>query len=192
MFVHIFALPFACICRSVCIERWTPWEREGGRLWERRELKELPTILISCACYNKFSQIWWLKTTEKARCLKSISLNQINVIRSFLVDAHTQSCPTLWDPLDYSLPGSSVHGILQVRILEWIAISSSRGSSWPRDKTCISCVPAFSALLVDFLPLSHGGNPCHHVFAPSESARGKSVCHLFQLLSIPWLVAASF
>ena len=41
----------------------------------------------------------------------------------------TQSCPTLCDPMDYSPPGSSVHGDLQARMLEWIAISYSRGSS---------------------------------------------------------------
>ena len=40
-----------------------------------------------------------------------------------------QSCPTLCDPMDCSLPGSSVHGILQARILEWVAVSFSRGSS---------------------------------------------------------------
>ena len=40
-----------------------------------------------------------------------------------------QSCPTLCDPMDCSLPGSSIHGILQARILEWVAISFSRGSS---------------------------------------------------------------
>ena len=51
----------------------------------------------------------------------------------------TQSCPTLCDPMDCSPPGSSVHGILQARILEWIAISSSRGSSRPSDhKTPLS------------------------------------------------------
>ena len=38
-----------------------------------------------------------------------------------------QSCPTLCDPMDYSLPGSSIHGILQARVLEWVAISFSRG-----------------------------------------------------------------
>ena len=43
-----------------------------------------------------------------------------------------QSCPTLCDPMDCSLPGSSVHGIFQARILEWVAISISRGSSQPR------------------------------------------------------------
>ena len=52
----------------------------------------------------------------------------------------TKSCPTLCDPMDCSLPGSSVHGILQARILEWVAISSSRGSSRPRDQTHISYV----------------------------------------------------
>ena len=44
-----------------------------------------------------------------------------------------QSCPTLCDPMDGSLPGSSVHGIFQARILEWAAIFFSRGSSQPRD-----------------------------------------------------------
>ena len=51
-----------------------------------------------------------------------------------------QLCPTLWDPIDYDLPGSSVHGILQARILERVAISTSRESSWPRDWTCVSCI----------------------------------------------------
>ena len=43
------------------------------------------------------------------------------------------SCLTLCDPMDCSLPGSSVHGILQARILEWVAMPSSKGSSQPRD-----------------------------------------------------------
>ena len=49
-------------------------------------------------------------------------------------------CPTLCDPMDCSPPGSSVHGILRVRIPEWVAISYSRGSSRPRDWTWISCI----------------------------------------------------
>ena len=49
-----------------------------------------------------------------------------------------QSCPTLCDPVDCSLQGSSVHGIFQARVLEWVAISFSRGSSWPRDRTQVS------------------------------------------------------
>ena len=51
-----------------------------------------------------------------------------------------QSCLTLCNPTDYSPPGSSIHGILQARILEWVAMPSSRGPSRPRDWTCISSV----------------------------------------------------
>ena len=56
---------------------------------------------------------------------------------------HAQSCPVLHDPRDCSPPGSSVHGIFLTRILEQVAISSSRGCSQPRDLThasCVSCI----------------------------------------------------
>ena len=53
---------------------------------------------------------------------------------------YAQLCLTLCDPMDCSPPGSSVHGTFQVRILEWVAISSSRGYSWPRDWTPVSCI----------------------------------------------------
>ena len=51
-----------------------------------------------------------------------------------------QSCLTLCEPMGCSLPGSSVHGIFQAIVLEWIAISFSRGSSQPRDQTQVSCI----------------------------------------------------
>ena len=51
-----------------------------------------------------------------------------------------QSCPTLCNPMDCSLPGSSVHGIFQARVLEWAAISLARGSSQPRNWTQVSCI----------------------------------------------------
>ena len=51
-----------------------------------------------------------------------------------------QSRPTLCDPMDCSPSGSSVHGIPQARILEWIAVPSFRGSSRPRDRTQVSCI----------------------------------------------------
>ena len=59
-----------------------------------------------------------------------------------------QSCPTLCDPMDCSPPGFSVHGIFQARILEWVAIPFSRGSSRPRDRTWVSYTAA------DSLPLA--------------------------------------
>ena len=49
-----------------------------------------------------------------------------------------QLCPTLWDPMDCSLPGSYIHGILQATILEWVAMPPSGGSSQPRDRTQVS------------------------------------------------------
>ena len=52
----------------------------------------------------------------------------------------SQSCLTLCDPMDSSLPGSAVHEMFQARILEWAAISFSRGSSQPRDQTWVSCI----------------------------------------------------
>ena len=50
----------------------------------------------------------------------------------------TQSCPSLCGTMDCSLPGFSIHGIFQARVLEWGAISFSRGPSWPRDRTRVS------------------------------------------------------
>ena len=61
--------------------------------------------------------IWWWKQSEVA-----------------------QSCLTLCNPIDCSLPGFSVHGIFEARILEWVAISFSRGCSWPKDRTQVSYI----------------------------------------------------
>ena len=65
----------------------------------------------------------------------------------------TQWCPTLCDPIDYSLPGSSAHGILQATILMQVVMPPSRGSSNPGIK------PASPALQADSLPLSYQGSP---------------------------------
>ena len=62
------------------------------------------------------------------------------LVWKILADAKLPPCPTLCDPMDCSLPGSSVHGILQAQILEWVAVPSSRGSSRPRDQTHVSYV----------------------------------------------------
>ena len=68
-------------------------------------------------------------------------VNWINVWKIISVEVLvTHSCPTLWNPIDCSPPGSSVHGILKARILKWIAIHFSRVFSRPRDWTQVSCV----------------------------------------------------
>ena len=83
-----------------------------------------------------------LQNTEYILCARSKSLLYSTLTFAFFVHACsvTQSRATLWDPMDCSPPRSSVHGISQVRILEWVAFSLSRGSSRPRDRTCISCM----------------------------------------------------
>ena len=71
----------------------------------------------------------------------------------------TQSCLTLCNSMDCSLPGSSAHGILHARILEWVAVSSFRGSSRPRDWTCISGI---SCTTGRFFTTEPPGKPQYH------------------------------
>ena len=70
----------------------------------------------------------------------------------------TYSCLTLSDPMDYNLPGSLVHGILQARLLEWFAISFSRVSSQPKDQTWVSHMEG--RFFISELP----GKPCMHIY----------------------------
>ena len=84
-------------------------------------------------------------------------------------------CLTLCDPMDCSPPGSSVQEILQARILEWVAMPSSRGSSQPRDENHVSCVSCFGRWF-----LYHWGFPC-------GSAGKESACNVGDLGSIPGL-----
>ena len=69
--------------------------------------------------------------------MSTVTVAQDLISADWLVSI-TQSCPTLCNPMNCSLPGSSLHGILQARVLEWVAISFSRGSSWLRDQTQVS------------------------------------------------------
>ena len=91
--------------------------------------------------------------------------------------ARAQLCPTLCNPMDHSLPGSSVHGIIPARMLEWVAIFSSRGSSQRRDWTCISCIAGRI-----FFTNEPPGKPIYYVYyihipiiQPSDSAKGKDL-----------------
>ena len=73
-----------------------------------------------------------------------------------------QTCLTLCNPMDCSLPGSPVHGILQARILEWLAMLSFRGSSQPRYQTHISCLLHWQT---GSLPLTPPGKPSSTLMA---------------------------
>ena len=111
--------------------QWWPNVIEG----EAASIGQLPlmsiTTLISKTKFILLLPFCWQVFTDISKGL----------FRS--VCAHAQSlqlCPTLCDPHGCSPPGSSVHGILQERILVSAAMPHSRGSSWPRDRTCSSCI----------------------------------------------------
>ena len=76
--------------------------------------------------------------TDMVEIARELELKMEPKDETELLESHggglvAKSCPTLCDPIDCSLPGSSIHGIFQTRILEWVAISFSRGSSPRRD-----------------------------------------------------------
>ena len=110
---------------------------------------------------NKFPKVWndfkincrkmfqWLKNFKSNYSEILIIFRVSEGLRKMIQMAHdgiypsyevAQSCPTLCDPMDCSLPGSSVHGIFQARLLEWVAISFSRGCFLPREQTQVSCI----------------------------------------------------
>ena len=91
-----------------------------------------------------------------------------------------QSCPTLCDPMDCSLPCSSLHGILQARVLEWVAISFSRGSPQPRDQTQVFYVSCAGRQVV--YHQCHLGSP--YIF--EKPLKSLSCVRLFVT---PWTVA---
>ena len=88
-----------------------------------------PRDQTSVSCVSCIDCRFFFLTTEPPRKTTCPITKWVKLL------SHVRLC----DPMNCSLPGSSVHGIIQARVLEWIAISFSRGSSWPRDWTGVSC-----------------------------------------------------
>ena len=84
-----------------------------------------------------------------------------------------QSCPTLCDPMDCSPVGFSVRGILQAKLLEWVAAPSSQGSSWPRDWVHVSCIAG------RFFTTEPLGKPSRHCFVQQISVSNSSLGYIF-------------
>ena len=101
--------------------------------------------------------MWYIHTTN---CYLAIKKSKVWTYAKHCVRAAKllQSCPTLFNPMHCCPPGSSVHRILQARVLEWVVMPSSRGSSQPRDWTCISYVSCIGR----WVPYHscHLGSPC--------------------------------
>ena len=98
--------------------------------------------IVQCTRQSSQQRIIWSPKVNSAKAEKTVvKRNEIKKIYSQpSVCVLTQSCPTLCDPIDCNPPGSSVNGISQARMLEWVTVSYSKGSSWPRDQTRVSCV----------------------------------------------------
>ena len=124
--------------RKLCRKLWCHGQKMRKLFW--REKKEF--CLQLCWIRNQVSLSGdTLKLGKEIRA-KDVDCRVIS--KKDIVEAElclvTQSCPTLCNPMVCSPPGSSVHWILQARILEWVAIPFSKRSSQPRDRTQVSCI----------------------------------------------------
>ena len=103
----------------------------------RKRINRIKSNINKKSCKEEGVCVWSIKYIFQHLVFSPAFLAKVRVSEV------CQSCPTLCDPMDCSLPGSSLHGILQARVLEWIAICHFllRGSSQPRDQTRVSRIP---------------------------------------------------
>ena len=111
-----------CTCTILSDTKWTPSQHSTF------PAQSICSLILAC-CLHQDSNV----IPDSSIIRKQQMFSLIIAVQSL------QLCPTLHDPKDYSPLDPSVHGISQARILEWVAISFSRGSSQPRDQTCVSC-----------------------------------------------------
>ena len=134
----IFPLIFLFFTSKLSLEK----DQENLTLCLQSRAQSQGKSLWSTRAFLGLSEPFWnADYITCPECLRVFKQRQI-IYTGVCVYAYVCSVThlSLCDPIDCSPPGSSVHGILQARILEGVAISSSRGSSWPRDQNCISCV----------------------------------------------------
>ena len=87
---------------------------------------------------------WWMRSKHTGQFTQHWMLWRCYCLQGLLgTMSHACMCPSLWDLMDCSPWGSSVHGIFQARILEWVVISYFRGSSRPKDQILVSCISCF-------------------------------------------------
>ena len=126
--------PYMTTGKTRALTRWTFLSEVMSLLFNT-----LSRLVIAFLPRSKYLLISWLQSpsavTLEPKKIKSVPVPKIIPIEWVKV---AQSCPTLCNPMDCSLPGSSVHRILQARILKWVTIPFSRGSSQPRDQTQVS------------------------------------------------------
>ena len=112
--------------------REKPWPKLSNAVTAPHNKNPMKMLWKSDSSINSATNIPW---AQKGRSISYSEYRELKVKVSV-----AQSCPTLCDPTDCSPPGSSVHGVSQARILEWVAIPFSRGSSQPKDQTQVFCI----------------------------------------------------
>ena len=112
-----------------------PWLQAYFLLSEPPQKPSMTTCTIKISNIHPISPLW-------ISAPQSNHFKQVLLFLLMRVYSITQLCLTLCDPMNWGspMPGSSGYGTFQARIQEWVAISSFRGSSWPRDRTSVSCV----------------------------------------------------
>ena len=146
------------------------WKVRGGFILSTKSREQLPGW-HSSSLQCRGSSIVVIRTAEEINYLRPLFIlrypwppartSDFELQRWGYVHAYYVALvvSTLCNPIDCSPPGSSIHGILQARILEWIAIPFSKRSHLPRDWTCISCVLCIASRLFT----SHQGSSKGHV-----------------------------
>ena len=107
------------------------------RAWGVVAGPEAPRGLAPSECPGGAEKWLQHKLARACPCRDKV-LSRTRLAHQRILSEVAQSCPTLCNPMDCNLPGSSIHGIFQARVLEWVPISFSRGSSRPRDQTHVS------------------------------------------------------
>ena len=136
---------------------------------KNKEAKFIFRCAVFCLgfqCLSSFLLLWKLPTKT---CLCAVCSAKL-----------LQSRLTLCDPVDCSPPGSSVHGVLQARILEWAAMPSSRGTSQPRDWTHVSYISCFGRWVL--YHLCHLGSPRKSEDVPDSTLK----CSFFRDRLLSW------
>ena len=156
------------------ILEWVAISFSRGSSWPR-DWTQVSHIVGRCFT------IWVTREANIGELKLRLSLGRLNLCVEKESEV-AQSCPTLWDPLDCSLPGSSIHGIFQARVLEWVAISFSRRSSQPRDRTRVSGIAGRCfTIWATKLSLSESQNllqelrlRAHRLFVPDPSNQSEA------------------
>ena len=125
----------SCDRVSACPVTWVPVSGARGRMCAPPiGGRAFAHLTVRCRDRAVVLYLYFKPRTSGSRCKAAVM--QVVCYHSVVA----QSCPTLCNPMDCSLPGSSIHGIHQARILEWVVISFSRRSSPPRDRTRVFCI----------------------------------------------------